>query len=76
MQVEGPACGRIQEGSGFVVAGDLVVTNAHVVAGSTTTPVSARTASVLDADVVAFDPVRDLAVLRVARWLDAAAPAR
>ena len=33
MQVPEPACDHIQEGSGFVAAPDLVVTNAHVVAG-------------------------------------------
>ena len=33
VKVEGEACDRIQEGSGFVVGPDLVVTNAHVVAG-------------------------------------------
>ena len=33
VKVEGEACGRIQEGSGWTVAPGLVVTNAHVVAG-------------------------------------------
>ena len=33
VQVAGQGCGVIQEGSGFVVAPGLVVTNAHVVAG-------------------------------------------
>ena len=33
VKVEGVACDRIQEGSGFVVGDGLVVTNAHVVAG-------------------------------------------
>ena len=33
MKVEGQACDRIYEGSGFAVEPDLVVTNAHVVAG-------------------------------------------
>ena len=31
VRIEGEACGRLQEGSGFVVDTDLVVTNAHVV---------------------------------------------
>src|SRR4051812_11187846 len=39
VQVEGPACGRIQEGSGFVVERGFVVTNAHVVAGEDSTDV-------------------------------------
>ncbi len=33
VKVEGEACNRIYEGSGFAVAPDLIVTNAHVVAG-------------------------------------------
>ena len=33
LKVVGQACGRIQEGSSFVVANGYVVTNAHVVAG-------------------------------------------
>jgi len=65
VKVEGPACGRIQEGSGFVVAPGVVVTNAHVVAGehSTTTVLSPNGRRVA-AVVVHFDPDRDLAVLR------------
>jgi len=34
VRLSGPACGREQTGSGFVVAPGLVATNAHVVAGS------------------------------------------
>ena len=33
VKVIGDGCGQIQEGSGFIVAPGLVVTNAHVVAG-------------------------------------------
>lgn len=65
VKVQGEACNRIQEGSGFVVADDLVVTNAHVVAGEDETQVQLANGSVEDATVVAYDPVRDLAVLRV-----------
>src|SRR5690606_13850085 len=43
---------------------DLVVTNAHVVAGEDESTVELADGSTLDADVVAFDPDRDLAVLR------------
>ena len=63
VKVEGPACGRIQEGSGFFVADDLVVTNAHVVAGQDETFVELSDGDELAAEVVAFDPQRDLAVL-------------
>lgn len=61
--VAGEACGRIQEGSGFVAAPELVVTNAHVVAGERSTVLERDDGSLVDADVVAFDPARDLAVL-------------
>ncbi len=39
VKVLGQACGYLQEGSGFVVAPGLVVTNAHVVAGERRTQV-------------------------------------
>lgn len=65
VKVEGNACRRIQEGSGWVAAPGLVVTNAHVVAGEDATTVESPVGGSLDATVVAFDPVRDLAVLSV-----------
>ena len=65
VKVEGTACDRIQEGTGFVAGPDLVVTNAHVVAGEQRTRVDTTDLRRLDAEVVAFDPKRDLAVLRV-----------
>ncbi|MGD0085028.1 MAG: MarP family serine protease, partial [Acidimicrobiales bacterium] len=65
VQIQSVGCGNvIVEGSGFVVAPGLVVTNAHVVAG-------ARTITEYDdvqserATAVLFDPNYDLAVLRV-----------
>ena len=64
VKVEGVACSRIQDGSGFFVEDDLVVTNAHVVAGEDETTVELSDGTTLDAVVVAFDPQRDLAVLR------------
>lgn len=63
--VEGEACDRIQDGTGWVVADELVVTNAHVVAGEASTEVVRNDGARLQADVVAFDPERDLAVLAV-----------
>jgi S1-C subfamily serine protease len=71
VKVTGEACSRIQEGSGFFVGPDLVVTNAHVVAGESGTEVELADGRTLDAAVVAFDPERDLAVLRT----DGEAPA-
>ena len=67
VKVSGVACSRTQEGSGFSVAPDVVVTNAHVVAGQQPgrTEVLRPDGRRFDAAVVAFDPGRDLAVLRV-----------
>lgn len=60
------ACGRGQEGSGFVVAPGRVVTNAHVVAGMSAPQVQVGgTGRSLPGTVVAFDPARDLAVIDV-----------
>ncbi len=73
VQVAGQGCGVIQEGSGFVVAPGLVVTNAHVVAGISSP-------AVIDSDgrhattVVLFDPSLDIAVLRVRGLTDASLP--
>lgn len=64
--VAGQACGRVQEGTGFVVGDGLVATNAHVVAGEPTTVVETNDGSRHDARVVAFDPDRDLAIVQVA----------
>jgi S1-C subfamily serine protease len=67
VRVLGTACGLAIEGSGWVAAPDLVVTNAHVVAGETDTVVEeAGEPPELPAQVVAFDPHDDLALLRVA----------
>ena len=65
VRIEGQACDEIQQGSGFVAAPGLVVTNAHVVAGEKATSVFTADGRRLDATVVAFDPRADLAVLRV-----------
>jgi len=63
--VTGEACDEIQDGSGWVAAPGLVVTNAHVVAGERSTTVVEQDGSRHSARVVAFDPVRDVAVLAV-----------
>jgi S1-C subfamily serine protease len=65
VRIEGEACGRLQEGSGFVVDTDLVVTNAHVVSGDETIEVVRTDGSRAGATVVTFDPDRDLALLEV-----------
>lgn len=65
VRVSGVACGRRLSGSGFSPAPDLVVTNAHVVAGTGSTEVLRPDGRTLPATVVTFDPARDLAVLAV-----------
>ena len=61
-----PSCGSDAEGSGWVAAGERVVTNAHVVAGSAQLYVQrGGTGELLPAELVVFDPARDLAVLEV-----------
>ncbi|MEP6799795.1 MAG: MarP family serine protease [Lapillicoccus sp.] len=62
------ACNRGQEGSGWVVSPQRVVTNAHVVAGMEAPTVQVGgVGRVYQATVVVFDPQRDLAVLEVPR---------
>lgn len=65
VKVLGSACGLGIEGSGWVAGPDLVVTNAHVVAGEDDTTVTSRSGEQLGADVVHYDPHNDLAILRV-----------
>ena len=66
VRVTGTACGLGVAGSGWVAGPNVVVTNAHVVAGQEDTRVQVGGAgSSLDADAVAFDPQNDVAVLRV-----------
>jgi S1-C subfamily serine protease len=65
VKVYGTACGRILNGSGFSPAADVIVTNAHVVAGVDRPSVLRTDGERLRATVVVFDPERDLAVLRV-----------
>jgi S1-C subfamily serine protease len=66
VRVIGTACGLAIEGSGWVAAPGLVVTNAHVVAGEEDTSVEVGGhAPSLPAQAVAFDPNDDIAVLRV-----------
>ncbi len=59
------ACGQNQSGTGFVVATDRIVTNAHVVAGVPEPVVEAPNGQALDGRVVYFDPEDDLAIIAV-----------
>lgn len=65
VKIEGQGCGVIQEGSGFVVAPGLVVTNAHVVAGIASPQVIDYGGGHHGAVPIWFDPELDVAVLRV-----------
>jgi S1-C subfamily serine protease len=66
LRVTGIACGYGVEGSGWAAGQNLVVTNAHVVAGETATRVQIGGAGqLLPAEVVVFDQKNDIAVLRV-----------
>ena len=65
LRVTGTACGLGVEGSGWVAAPNLVVTNAHVVAGMKDARVDRGDGVYRDAAVVAFDARDDVAVLRV-----------
>jgi S1-C subfamily serine protease len=67
VKILGTACGVGVEGSGWVAADGIVVTNAHVVAGQDDTQVLPEGDEPgLDAQAIAFDPRNDLAVLQVA----------
>jgi S1-C subfamily serine protease len=66
VRVRSIACGYGIEGSGWVAAPDLIVTNAHVVAGKTVTRVQpGGTGLPRRAEVVLFDEKNDVAILRV-----------
>lgn len=63
---DAPACNRGQEGSGAVIAPGRVVTNAHVVAGVREPRVQVTgVGEAHGAEVVLFDPSKDVAILSV-----------
>jgi S1-C subfamily serine protease len=59
------ACGTSVTGTGFVIAPDRVVTNAHVVAGVETPIVELPGTEAREGRVVYFDPIDDLALIAV-----------
>ena len=67
LKVQGFGCGGIVFGSGFPVGPSMVLTNAHVVAGTQGTTVRNNAGRSLSARVVLFDPERDVAILYVPR---------
>jgi S1-C subfamily serine protease len=58
------ACQKVLEGTGFVIAPNRVMSNAHVVAGSDSVTVEAE-GSTYDATVVSYDPNADISILDV-----------
>ena len=60
------SCQRRLMGTGFVIADDYVLTNAHVVAGTDSVALN-TVVGVKRADVVFYDPDVDIAVLRAER---------
>ena len=65
VQLRGSACGLTKQGSGWVAGDDLVVTNAHVIAGEDDTRVTVAGGPSLEAEPVYVDGTNDVAVLRV-----------
>ena len=66
VRILGTACGLAIEGSGWVAAPGVVVTNAHVIAGEQDTSVQDGGGSPsMAARALAFDPIDDVAVLGV-----------
>jgi S1-C subfamily serine protease len=63
VKIEGLGCGGIVEGSGFIVAPNIVATNAHVVAGILH-PYIYDSNGQHSATVIWFDPNLDFAVLK------------
>jgi S1-C subfamily serine protease len=59
-----PGCQKVLEGTGFVIAPNRVMSNAHVVAGSDTVTVEAE-GQTYDATVVSYDPNEDISILDV-----------
>ena len=59
------ACGQDQSGTGFVVARDRVLTNAHVLTGVSSPVVLTSDGSAHVGSIVHFDPTSDLAVIAV-----------
>lgn len=65
VRVTARGCGARYDGSGVTIAGGLVLTNAHVVAGSDQVQVRRPDGAVRTGRVVSFDPDRDLALVEV-----------
>jgi S1-C subfamily serine protease len=69
VKVQGIGCGALVYGSGFVAAKNLVITNAHVIAGISRPQVVDATKT-YQATPVFFDPKLDIAILKVNNLTD------
>lgn len=65
VKVVSSGCGGLVTGSGFPVGKGLILTNAHVVSGTTDHRIVTADGTLLPAAVVYFDPEVDVAILRV-----------
>ena len=65
VKISSLGCGGIVTGSGFPIGSGYVVTNAHVVSGTTSHTVQRLDGTTMRATVIYFDPARDVAVLYV-----------
>jgi len=65
VRIQGSACGLGVEGSGWIAGPELVVTNAHVIAGQSDTRIVTSDGQELDAEALHYEPRNDVAVLAV-----------
>lgn len=63
VRVSSLGCGGLVTGSGFPIGSGYVVTNAHVVSGTSAHVILTPSGTQLRATVVLFDPQRDVAIL-------------
>ncbi len=68
VKVYGLGCGGIVTGSGFPIARGYIATNAHVVSGTTAHAIITPDGVQYHANVVYFDPEKDVAVLYVPEY--------
>jgi len=72
VKVASLGCGGMVTGSGFPVGPGYIVTNAHVVSGTSAHTIEAPDGAEMQATVIFFDPERDVAVLYVPEYRAAA----
>jgi len=71
VKISSLGCGGLVTGSGFPVGVGYIVTNAHVVSGTSDHTIWTPGGAQLQGTVVYFDPERDVAVLYVAQYRSA-----